>query len=114
MGNLDLIGLGMNKKVKIRLKWLRKPSSEPENGFQFTRPARFDHQGEDWKHNAWSLVVTVEGTPDLKSEQVGTAWFLVDNAPHDWLTVGKHFALGAEPPFAEGVVEQILTERSNP
>ena len=44
-------------------------------------------------HDAWSLVVDVEGVPDTQGYQVGTARFLAPDAPHDWLSEGKRFTL---------------------
>jgi hypothetical protein len=38
-------------------------------------PARFDHQGDDWTHDAWSLVFDLEGIP-ARGYQTGTARFL--------------------------------------
>jgi hypothetical protein len=44
-----------------------------------------------------------------KGQQLATVKFLVDDAPHDWLSVGKRFTLHENVPLAEGVVEEILS-----
>src|SRR4051794_13006479 len=101
----------MSRKVKIKLRWLvNAPGGQSPRGQQFARPARFQNQGEDWTSNAWSLVINTEGVPNAQSEQSATAKFLVADAPHDWLSVGKRFTLYENVPLAEGVVEQILPD----
>ncbi len=101
----------MNRTVKISLRWLvNEPAGQSPRGQRFSRPARFENQGEDWTRNAWSLVINSEGVPDANGKQSATAKFLVDDAPHDWLSVGKHFTLYENVPLAEGVVEEILPD----
>ena len=101
----------MNRTVKISLRWLvDAPAGQSPRGQRFSRPARFEHQGEDWTNNAWSLVINTEGVPDAKRQQSATAKFLVDDAPRDWLGVGRRFTLYENIPIAEGVVEQILPD----
>ena len=82
----------MTHTAKVLLQWLvSDPSNHSPRGQRFSRPARFDHQSEDWTNNAWSLVVDLEGIPDAQGYQVGTVKFLLPNAPHDWLSEGKRF-----------------------
>lgn len=101
----------MNRTVKISLRWLvNAPAGQSPRGKQFARPACFDHQEAGWKSCAWSLVINTEGVPNAEGEQSATAKFLVDDAPHDWLSVGKRFTLYENIPLAEGVVEQILPD----
>ena len=101
----------MNRIVKVVLHWLvNTPNGTSPRGQQFSRPARFDHQGEDWIRNAWSLVITTEGSPDVTGRQLATAEFLMSEAPHDWLSVGRHFTLFEDVAIAEGVVEQVLSD----
>jgi hypothetical protein len=101
----------MNRTVKISLRWLvDAPAGQSPRSQRFSRPARFEHQGEDWTGNAWSLVIDTEGVPDPKGQQSATATFLMADAPHDWLSVGKRFTLYENVPVAEGVVEEILPD----
>ena len=102
----------MNRTVKILLRWLvSAPPGQSPRGRRFSRPARFENQGDDWTQNAWSLVINSEGVPDAKGEQSATAKFLVADAPHDWLSAGKRFTLyEGKLALAEGVVEQILPD----
>lgn len=100
--------ISMNRTAKVVLHWLERDRPFPRNQ-RFSRPARFDHQGQDWKQDAWNLTVVTEGNVDAAGRQSATVKFLVPNAPHDWLSVGKRFTLiEGELALAEGVVEQIL------
>jgi len=101
----------MSRKVKIKLRWLvNAPAGQSPRGQNFTRPARFQHQGDDWKREAWSLAINTEGVPNDQGEQSASANFLMANAPHDWLSVGNLFTLYENVPLAEAVVEQILPD----
>jgi hypothetical protein len=85
----------MMRSAEVRLLWLVGGlSNHSPRGQRICLPARFDHQSmQDWLDDAWSLVVEVEGIPDALGNQIGNARFLVPNAPHDWLSVGKKFTL---------------------
>ena len=102
----------MTRRAKVLLRWLVNlpPNGQSPRGTRFSRPACFDHQGSDWKNCAWSLVINTEGIPNAQGEQSATAQFLVADAPHDWLSVGKRFTLYENVPLAEAVVEQILPD----
>ncbi len=56
-------------------------------------PAKFDHQGDDWTDHAWSLVVESDSKPDVRGLQEVQVYFLMPNAPADWLVQGKKFTL---------------------
>ena len=94
-------------KVKARLRWLiplQKDGSSPGGG-RVIRPAKFDHQSDDWTRNAWSLVVESETRPDDLGVQDVRVHFLMPNAPSDWLTRGRKFTLQEGlMPLAEGEV----------
>ena len=99
----------MYRTVRVRLRWLiTLPTGVLPRGTSFARPARFENQDADWKQNAWSLVIKADGVPDTTGQQSATARFLVDEAPHEWLSVGKRFTLYEDKALAEGVVEEIL------
>lgn len=84
----------MTHSAKVRLHWLVSGSSNySPRGQRFSLPARFDHQGDDWTLDAWSLVIEVEGAPDHKGYQTAIARFLMPDAPNDWLLEGKRFTL---------------------
>lgn len=93
----------MTHTARVLLHWLVE-TRPPDQERRIVRPARFDHQGEDWKKDAWSLVVEAEGRPDAHGNQVGTARFLSPDAPHDWLSEGRRFTLFENKPLAEGQV----------
>lgn len=70
--------------------WLANHSPR---GQRFFLPARFDHQKQDWRNDAWSLIVEVDGLPDVRGYQSGRARFLVRYASQDWLAAGNRFTL---------------------
>ena len=99
--------------AKVLLHWLNRPSDGSPDDHSpleehFSRPARFDHQGDDWTDDAWSLVVDVKGRPNTQGEQDGTARFLMPTAPQEWLSVGKKFTLfEGRTPVAKGEVKRV-------
>ena len=99
----------MNHTVKVLLHWLvTAPTGQSPRGERFSRPARFDHQGDDWTSNAWSLVINTEGTLDARGNQMATAKFLVADAPHEWLAAGRRFTLfEGNLALADGVVKDV-------
>lgn len=97
--------------AKVLLNWLYYPSVRSPLGQHFSRPARFDHQGDDWTNDAWSLVVDVKGNPNIQGEQDGTVRFLTPTAPQEWLSVGKKFTLfEGRTPVATGEVKRVSPE----
>lgn len=100
------------RHAKIILQWLQNESANHSPRRQrFVLPARFDHQGNNWKENAWSLVIEVEGIPNGGGQQHGLARFLMPSAPHGWLVEGAHFTIfeGALA-LANGKVEEVFSE----
>ena len=102
----------MSRIAKVKLTWLISASPhESRRGQTFSVPARFDDQGDDWTRNAWSVVITVQGMPDVHGQQSATAKFLFANAPQEWLSKGKRFTLyEGKLAVADAVVEQVLRE----
>jgi hypothetical protein len=95
----------MKTTANILLHWLVSVKGNLPRNHCFSLPARFDHQGDDWTNNAWSVVVNVDGVVDKQNNQYGTMWFLMDGAPCEWLSKGKRFTLfeGAMA-LAEGTI----------
>ena len=81
----------MTNTVKVRLRWLS--DNFPDQAQRVCRPARFEHQSDDWLNDAWSVVVQVTGSPDAEGYQEGQARFLSPDAPYDWLSKGRKFTL---------------------
>ena len=98
----------MTHKANVLLRWLVSvPSRQSPRGKQFSLPARFDHQGEDWTHDVWSLVIEVQGSPDPQGYQMASARFLAPGAPLDWLSVGNRFTLmEGRLPIATGEIRE--------
>jgi hypothetical protein len=98
----------MTTEVSARLQWcINFPfgTSFPR-GERFATPARFDHQGDDWTDDAWSLVVSAKMPVQDGFEQAVKVRFLMDEAPQSWLVPGKKFELyEGELLLAKGVIE---------
>jgi len=93
-------------RATARLSWLKfAPDGSAPRPKRFTVPAKFDHQGDDWRNDSWSLVVEHIRELNAREVQEVQVYFLMNDAPADWLTSGKRFILydGREP-LAEGVV----------
>ena len=73
------------RTARVRLSRLEKPVTDGH----IVLPARFDHQGDDWKENATMLQIDLEAARDPSRRQYATATFTSLRAPHDWLSVGK-------------------------
>lgn len=102
----------MTYSAQVRLHWLHRSGSASPLGQHFARPARFDHQGDDWIDNAWSLVIDVAGMPDSQGYQIAAARFLMPTAPQAWLSAGRRFVLfDGRDPIAEGEVRQASVGR---
>jgi hypothetical protein len=72
--------------------------------------ARFDAQTEDeWRKDAWSLVLNLEGNPDKALSQMAWVRFLAEeNAPMAWLQPPHSFALfEGSKKVAEGTVLEV-------
>lgn len=96
----------MTIRVSARLKWLKlAPDGSAPCPCRFAVPAKFDHQGDDWRSNSWSLVVEHDRATDARAPQEVEVHFLADGAPDDWLVQGRKFTLydGAEL-LAEGEI----------
>lgn len=101
----------MNRKATVHLHWLvNTPAGHSPRGQRFARPARFEHQAEDWINNAWSLAIQTDGIPDQSRQQEATVRFLAPDAPHDWLIIGARFTLYENVPIAEGIVKHIFLD----
>lgn len=75
-------------------------------GQRFVVPAKFDHQGDDWTSNAWSLVVESDKAVSADGSQVVNVGFLMPEGPQQWLSSGRRFSLfEGRLLLAEGVVE---------
>ena len=97
----------MTQQAKARLKWLVPISigGSMHRGRQFTVPVKFDHQGDDWVNNAWSLVVERDIRSDALSVQEVQVHFLMPTAPVEWLASGRKFTLHEGwVPIAEGEI----------
>lgn len=100
----------MNDEVKAQLVWkVASPDvggATSPRGKQFVVPARFDHQGEDWTSDAWSLVVQSDEAISADGSQTVLVHFLMPEGPRQWLSPGRRFSLfEGRLLLAEGVIE---------
>jgi hypothetical protein len=97
----------MTQRIKARLNWMvpTAPDGSAPRGRRFSVPAKFDHQGDDWASNAWSLVIESDVKPDARGRQEVQVHFLMPDAPVDWLAHGRKFTLQeGRTPLAEGEI----------
>ena len=85
-----------------QIDWLRQPPLGP----RYSTVARFEEQTEEqWKKEAWSVVVELQGRPDESGHQVVAIRFLSKDGPTKWLQPSSKFSLyEGETKVAEGVV----------
>jgi len=101
----------MAEAVLAKIRWLQpseggRPS--PPSGPRYSTVARFDTQSEeDWRKDAWSLVVYLDEPSNETYAQVARVHFLSNDAraPLDWLSTGRRFDLfEGSKKVAEGLV----------
>jgi len=91
------------------IRWLRVNEGgrlHPPPGPRYSTVARFEEQtDEQWKKEAWSLVVELHGRPDESGHQVTAITFLSENGPTKWLQPSAKFSLyEGEKKVADGIV----------
>jgi hypothetical protein len=98
--------MDMTTPATAQLRWLKfAPDGSALRPVRFVVPAKFDHQGDDWRSNSWSLVVEHDRAADARSPQQVRVHFLADGAPVDWLVRGRKFILyDGWDPLAEGEI----------
>ena len=93
----------------LAIRWLRADEGgrlQPPPGPRYSTVARFEGQTEEqWKEEAWSLVVEFNGRPDESGQQVAAVRFLSEKGPTKWLRSSSRFDLyEGEKKVAEGTV----------
>ena len=75
-------------------------------GPQYSTVVHFEEEAEDqWKNEAWSLVIELHGRPDEFGHQVAAIRFLSEDGPTKWLhPSSKLFLYEGERRVAEGTV----------
>lgn len=72
---------------------------------RFSRPAKFEHQGDEWLGDAWSVVIESVSPVSADGSQDVRVHFLVAEGPIEWLTLDRRFSLlEGELLLADGVV----------
>ncbi len=100
--------------VLAKIRWLKPGEGgrvAPPRGPRYSTVAKFEAQTEEeWRRDAWSLVLNLEGTPDETLSQTAWVRFLAgeEKAPVEWLRPCSTFALFEGPKkVAEGTVLEI-------
>ena len=81
----------MSASHRARIRWLSPDEggrAQPPTGGQYITVARFEHPAGDWSTDAWSVVVSFEGS----REEVHVS-FLAPEAPSHLLGSGAVFEL---------------------
>ncbi len=83
------------RRVNARLRWKvpLPPGGLSPRGRRFVVPVRFEEQGDDWTKDAWSLAVEIKSPPERDGTQAAVVHFLMDEAPSEWLSLGRRFSL---------------------
>jgi len=97
--------------VLAKIRWLRPDEGGrdvlPRSG-KYSTVARFEVQTEEeWRQNAWSLVLSLEGSADQNRVQAALVRFLANeaDAPTQWLQPQSRFSLfEGHKKVAEGTV----------
>lgn len=84
----------MAKIVKVLATWLGARTTLLPNTFQYFAIAKFEEDKDSWEADAWSVVLEFSEPPAKQGNpSIGTARFLVDNAPEERLINGKTFEM---------------------
>jgi len=92
-----------------RIRWLRADEGgrlQPPPGPRYSTVALFEEQTEEqWRHEAWSLVIDLHGQPDDSGYQFADIRFLAEDGPTKWLQPSCMFSLyEGEKKVADGIV----------
>jgi hypothetical protein len=92
-----------------QIRWLRASEGgrlQPQPGPRYSTVARFEEQTEEqWKHEAWSLVIELHGQADNSGHQFADIRFLSNDWPTNWLQPSCKFCLyEGEKKVADGIV----------
>ena len=79
-----------------RVQWLSAAEGGRKRlplGSTYSAVARFEHQGDTWMSEAWSLVLDLVEPPDDHLCHLAKVRFLVEGGPAGWLAAGNSFQL---------------------
>lgn len=91
----------MIKQVSVSVSWLPKEKggrTKLPDGHQYLTVAKFNEDGPEWIHNAWSVKILFDTSPSSQGNpSIGTASFIAENAPEERLFSGQNFELFEGP-----------------
>jgi hypothetical protein len=83
--------------VTAHIRWFRADEGgllHPPAGPRYSTVAWFEEQTEEqWKKDAWSLVIEFSDQPDESGHQVVAVRFLSEKGPTKWLKPSSKFCL---------------------
>lgn len=86
----------MSKVMKARINWLPPEHGgrqRPPIGVRYVTVSRFDQDDEQWRKEAWSLVLEKNEPSKNPLETVADIHFLAPDAPDELLYKGAVFEL---------------------
>ena len=87
----------MKKSVGVTVYWENDRYSNPPESLQYTAIAWFQENRDIIGSGTWNIVLDFEVPPcEQGSPSNGTAHFLVEDAPHEWLKPGNSFEMHEE------------------
>ncbi|MEQ1561066.1 MAG: hypothetical protein ABL933_19310 [Methyloglobulus sp.] len=82
------------KIVDVKVTWLASKAVALPHCHQYITVAKFQEDKEFWEKEAWSIVLEFNTSPAKQGNPcLGTARFLVENAPVERLIRGKKFEM---------------------
>ncbi|WP_068089096.1 hypothetical protein [Polycladidibacter stylochi] len=82
----------MGTLVHVKVAWEPCKQEPPISG-KYITPAHFLNPDDKWPDEAWSVVLEFHKQEGAFNYHRGTARFLVQNAPSDWLKSGSIFEM---------------------
>lgn len=84
-------------RCNARVTWISKTAggrSALPTGDRYVAVSRFPDDGPNWPDGAWSVVLEFTSpASEQGNPSVGSARFLSEEAPHEWLRPGRVFSL---------------------
>lgn len=95
--------------VTAQIRWLKPDEGgrqHPPSGPQYSTVARFESQTEEeWKIDAWSVILEFQQPPDESGCHIVQVRFLSPSGPSHWLELSRRFTLyEGKRRVAEGIV----------
>ncbi|WHI47325.1 hypothetical protein QT397_14300 [Microbulbifer sp. MKSA007] len=88
----------MTKQVRVSVNWLGKKAENLPAALRYSTVSKFIEDKDTWLEHAWSMLLEFDKAPVKQGNpSLGTASFLVEDAPHERLQQGTIFELYEGP-----------------